>query len=499
MTAAPIADATPTATTALRGSFVTLGGQWTKLVVQTASLSVLAHLLSAGSFGLVAMVTAIVGVATVVGDFGLSLAAIQAKTLSAPQRSNLFWLNAAVGLVLSGLVLLLAHPIAVFYDKPDLATIVRALSITFLLNGLTTQFKAELTRSFAFGKLSLVDVVSQALAFGVAVAVAESGGGYWALVAQQITVTGAALLLAAVLCGWLPGRPTRGADMGNLVGFGANAMGVQTMTYASANVDNVLVGRFWGAASLGVYSRAYNLFELPVQQLAAPLTRVVMPILARVADQKERYVAYLERAQLMLSYGLIGAFAVAASVAQPLVGIVLGPHWHAAAPIFQLLALGGVFQALGYMYYWIFLSLGKTALQLRFSLVGRAIMIGLIFVGVQFSPRATAAGVAAGFFLIWLIYSLYGVPRAGIAVGRINANAVRCIVFLLAMVGVSQLAYHGWLQTSGVWAALGGGLVVDGLVVGLAFLAVPPVRRDLQLVWATLALVARRKVPTPSG
>ena len=56
--------------------------------------------------------------------------------LSRAQKTNLFWLNAVLGLVLTFIVFLLRHPIAAFYHRPQLTQIVSALSITFVINGL---------------------------------------------------------------------------------------------------------------------------------------------------------------------------------------------------------------------------------------------------------------------------------------------------------------------------------------------------------------------------
>jgi O-antigen/teichoic acid export membrane protein len=494
---AQVPETTSASVAAARGTAVTLLGQLIRFIVQTGSLLVLARLISPADYGLVSMVTAIVGIAAVVGDFGLSLAAMQARHLTDDQRSNLFWMNALIGLLLGIAVFFLAHPIASFYHKPDLVIIVRVLAITFVLNGLMTQFKAELARALRFGRLSAMDIAAQAVGFVVALIAAWQGAGYWALVAQQIGIAATTLCAAALLSGWRPSFPRRGAKMGSLLSFGANTMGVQAITYASSNVDNVLVGKFWGATSLGVYSRAYTIFELPVQQLAAPLTRVVLPILARVEDD-DIFLRYVRRAQLMMSYGLVGSFAVAASVAQPLVVIVLGPQWGAAAPIFQVLALGGVFQALGYVYYWIFLARGKTAVQLKYSIVGRVSMIGFIYVGVHFGPIGAASGAAAGFFLLWLLYSAWGVPQAGLHVGRMNYETMRTVLVFAGIFSISQLLYASTLHSLGAWTALGAGLVIDGFAFAVAWLTIRAVRHDVSLVLRTMKLVlGRRSTGTP--
>src|SRR5829696_6310068 len=131
---------------AARGALVTLAGQAARIVVQLASVVILARLLDPGDYGVLAMVLAVVGVGEIFRDFGLSSAAVQAKDLTVAQRDNLFWINTAIGVVLAVLVFASAVPLAVLYDEPVLRDVTRVLAVTFVLNGLATQFRADLVR-----------------------------------------------------------------------------------------------------------------------------------------------------------------------------------------------------------------------------------------------------------------------------------------------------------------------------------------------------------------
>ena len=96
---------------AARGAATTVGGQWIRFLIQLLTLAILARILNATDFGILSMVMAIAGIASLLGDFGLSMASIQARELSAAQRSNLFWINAALGALLSVGVFSVAVPI----------------------------------------------------------------------------------------------------------------------------------------------------------------------------------------------------------------------------------------------------------------------------------------------------------------------------------------------------------------------------------------------------
>lgn len=168
--ARPRAAETPSlARSAARGSLVTLVAQAVRIGTQFVSIFVLARLLDSVDYGYLAMVLAIIGVAELVRDFGLSAAAVQSRSLSNAQQSNLFWLNSLIGLVSSVLVLAVSPLIALLYGEPALTPITLALAPIFLLNGIATQFRARMNRDLRFVALAAADVLPQVAAFAVAI------------------------------------------------------------------------------------------------------------------------------------------------------------------------------------------------------------------------------------------------------------------------------------------------------------------------------------------
>lgn len=472
------------AAAAARGAVTTLGAQWIRFAVQFAGIAILARLLDPGDFGLISMVTAIIGFAVVIGDFGLSMATIQAVEATHRQRSNLFWLNTILGLALAGVILLAAPLIAEFYRAPELTDVTRALAAVFVLNAVSAQFRAEASRHLRFRWLASADVVAPVLGLGAAVTVALLGGGYWALVSQQLVIAISTFLLLVISARWLPGLPSFDEPMRPLLAFGANTLGVQVLTYLSSNVDSVLIGRFWGASALGYYDRAFQLFRMPLVQLASPLTRVAFPVLSRLQDDPLRFDRYLSRAHALLMYVMGGGFLLAAVTADPLIELVLGPGWDESKPILAVLAIGGVFQTAGYVYFWAFLAKGRTGLQLRFSLIGRSLMVAAIVVGVFWGPLGVAFGSAAGLLLNWLVLTLFAMPRLDIDLRGLSAVTARAAGVLLAAgacglpVAVLTAVLPAPVQLS---ATVGAALAGAGAVVAL----VRPVRRDVAAMFDT--------------
>lgn len=473
---------------AARGTGVTLASQAVRALLQFGSVVVLARLLTPSDFGLVAMVTAVIGVADLVRDFGLSSAAIQSKELSDGERTNLFWANLTLGAGCT-LVVLAATPLIVAgYQQPQLAPIVMTLGWVFLITGANTQFRSDLARRMRFLALSGSDLAAQVVGIVVAVALAVNGAGLWAIVAQQISVAVAAFGINVWNVRWWPGWPRRGVSLRRFFRFGGGLFGTQLIAYATKNVDNIALGASWGAAPLGLYSRAYQLLMMPLNQINAPMTNVALPVLARVQHDEQTFARYLARAQLVACYVTATVFAVAAGLAQPLVLVLFGARWQQVAPIFAVLALGGIFRAVAQIAYWIFLARGRTAAQLRQDLVLRPVMIVVILAGLPWGPMGIAAGHSIAFLGYWIATLIYVGRVTGLDVRPLFRNAVRAIVLIAAPSGLA--AYAVTLAPLAAPVELVLGILAAGAWAGLAAMVRSSVRADLRMV----AGFARRAV-----
>lgn len=473
---------------AVRGTGVTLLTQAGRALLQFGSVVVLARLLTPEDFGLVAMVTAVIGIADLIRDFGLSSAAIQSAEVTDDERTNLFWANLALGTACA-LAAVAALPLIVAgYGEPRLGPIVLALSGVFVLSGANTQFRSDLTRRMRFGRLAASDLLAQLTGIAVAVTAALLGLGLWAIVLQQVTVAAVALVVNVVNARWWPGPPRRGVSLRRFFRFGSSLLATQSITYLTKNVDNIALGATWGATSLGLYSRAYQLLMTPLSQINAPMTGVALPVLSRVQHDEWTYARYLAKAQLVACYLTATVFAVAAGLADPLVLLLFGPEWAPVAPIFAVLAVGGVFRSLAQIAYWIYLSKGETGAQLRLILVTRPVMIGLILAGLPWGPLGVAWGHSVAYFLFWIASLLHVGRRVGVAVGPLLRTARRSVLVVSAPAGL--LAFLGTLLPVGPAVQVLTGVAFAGAHLAVAVLAVPAVRQDA----GTVASSVRRAV-----
>ena len=374
----------------VRGGLLTLTSQGAQFLLQSISTVVLARLLTPAEFGLVAMVTAITGLGQAFADLGLSEATIQCPEINQNQVSNLFWINVAIGLALTTITIGMAPVLAWFYKEPQLRKITLLLSLTFLIGGLKVQHDALLKRQMRFSSLAIRDVVSYFVAVSVAIVLAWRGAGYWALVALPLILNSTAMILSWLMVRWVPSLPRAGSKVGSLIAFGGNVAASYVLITVNRSVDNVLVGWYWGAGPLGLYSRAYNLLMLPIRQLSAPAGSVAVPAFSRIQGDPERFARYFLRMINLIMWVSAPTFGFLFVAATPVIVLLLGTQWRGAAPVFQILAISAFGQLLLESTIWLFVSRGQSKQMLKLLLSISPLILGSFALGLPFGIKGVA-------------------------------------------------------------------------------------------------------------
>ncbi|MBO0610924.1 lipopolysaccharide biosynthesis protein [Myceligenerans salitolerans] len=476
---------------AARGGVIAISGQLARSMVNAGAIIVLARLLDPSAFGYVAMVVAVTGFGEVLREVGLSKAAVQAARLTTGQRDNLFWMSTGMGVLLSVAIFVAAPLVASFYEQPVLEEITRWIAVTFVLNGLGAQARASIQRDLRFATNAVIDIAGPALGLCVAVAMALHGASYWALVGQQLTIAVVVNVGLLLVAGWVPGFPRRGERMRELVGYGANLLGAQSLWYVSSNIDTILVGSRLGPAAAGMYNRVFQLMKLPITQLNNPAMRVALPVLSRLQEDKQRYREFLVRGQSVLLHLVIPVLALAGALAGPVIEIVLGPAWIPAVSTFTVLALAGLFQAAGFVANWIFMSTGRTRAQLQFALVTRPLMIVAVIVGSAWGMVGIAVGYAVSMIVFWPLSLWWAGRVSGIGVAVLFGNALRAIIGHLVPAVVAAAVVR-LIAPASPLHALGIGILVMFLGLLLEVLCWRKLRIDLRNVLRVRHLLRRR-------
>lgn len=472
-------------TRAARGAMSTLTTQWSRFALQTASTIVLARLLTPAEFGLVAMVTSLLGIGDALWNLGLQAATIQRRAITQAQVSFFFWLQAGLGVSLSLLTNALAFLIIGFYHEPDLYPIVFAMSASFTISGLLAQHQAVLARQMRFTTIAVADLVGLAVGLAFAITIAAMGGGYWALVVQALSTLVVRLVLYWYTSGWRPGVPRWEPSIGPLLRFGVNLGFSGMLTYAGSNADNVLIGKVFGAGPLGIYSRAYNLLLLPLRQIQVPLRGVAIPVLSYLQNDPPRYRRYYRTAASGLCYMAMPLLATLAALSHEIVDIMLGARWAEVAPVFQVLAISGTLQILGYTNGWIFTSVGRTGRLAAWSLVSQPILIASFFAGIPWGIVGIAWAYTITSLLLLIPGFTWAVWDSPLRVRDVLDAGWRPVTIALGCFGVASGVHLALPTQPSIVVVLAGGAAAAALM-GVAALSWPAIREDITVIRGAL-------------
>ena len=435
---------------------------------------IMARLLTPEHFGLIGMVTALTSFAEMFKDLGLGTATIQRKEITHEQVSTLFWINTGVG---AGIMLALAGAaplISWFYGDSRLLWVAVAISSTFLFGGLTVQHQALLRREMHFAKLAFIQVLSTGLSTVIGIVLAWQGFEYWALVWKEVS---RAVIQAAgtwTLSHWLPGFPVRGAGVRAMFETGSHVTGFNILAFASRSLDQVLLGRFWGAGPVGLYKQAAQLLMLPVSMFSYPITYVMTPALSALQSEPERYRSYYRRVVSFLAFGYMPLIAFLAVCSDSVIALVLGEKWMASSPVLQILALGAIVDPIAGTCGIVMVTNGKTKEYLRVG-VAQAVYLSIaICIGINWGLIGVAVAFAAYTLLslpLLAWYSFRGTPVSpglffealrfpALATGIMSLGLITIRHLLGAPGQLVELAYSGLLAPllyCAVWLVLPGG------------------------------------------
>ena len=385
----------------IRGGTYVLAGQVVSFTLQIGSTAILARLLLPEQFGLVAMVAAFTGFAQVFKDLGLSQATVQQKDLTQQKVSNLFWINTCFGLLATIVIVCLAPLISWYYGDMRLRNISYALSISFLFGGLTVQHQALLNRQMRFGHLTLISITATFLGTLAGIIMAWMGFDYWSLVWKGVLTSFFIASGTWLTCPWMPGLPKRGAGIGFMLRFGGDITGFNIMNYFSKNMDNILIGRFWGASALGLYDRAYKLMYLPMSRIRLPMSKVAFPALSALQNDHKKYREYFLKMIELITFIYMPLVVYLGIYSDNVIRLVLGEKWLDAATYFRILAFASFIGPVYSMCDLVTQTCGLTRRYLLWGTVNSIYTVSSFAIGVHWGAVGVAIAYTIGGYIIF--------------------------------------------------------------------------------------------------
>lgn len=425
----------------LKSGAVSVVARGVNIFVQVGSTICLARLLTPHDYGLVAMVSAIVGFAPMLMDLGTADAIVQKPRIVQAEVSALFWLNAVIGLLLALGLCCAAPLIARFYHQPEIQAIALVTSINFVFAAICLQHYALLRRAMRFQRIAVIDVSASLLGALVAVVMALSGWGYWSLVARPIVTAFGSALGVYLSCPWLPSVPKVTSEVMELLKFGLNVTGFTLTDYAGRSADRVALGYFYGAKELGYFQNALLLYDNLLSVVTSPLHTVAVTALSKLRDNVEQLKRSWAAALSSLSFFAMPAFALLAVTANDVTVVLLGKKWAAAGPLLSVIAIRGIAHVVERTLGWLHVAAARSDRWLRWGLLSSVVQLAALAAGLPFGLM----GVATSYTVAMYILFVPAITYAGAPLG-IGARDVFRVIGPQCISAVVTTAFGFWLR-----------------------------------------------------
>lgn len=380
----------------IRGAAIAAASQCTTISLHVISVAVLSRVLVPEDFGMVAMVTVFTAFAGVFRDFGLTAASVQRATLSKAQMSTLFWMNVAVGALLTILVAASSPLVASFYNIPALQPLTVLLSTSFFISSFGAQHAALLMRSMAFVRLGIASALGALVTLLVTVTLATNEFGFWALAYGTLSGSAVTTLITILASPFRPGLPVRKCGVRDMFNFGAHTTAFEVINHVHRNIDNLLIGCVWGPTALGIYTRAYTVMMFPIQSIRTPIHSVAFPALSRLSNDPPALQRYYLRATTLVALISMPTAAFLFSAASPMVDLLFGSHWSDVKPVLRGLALAGFIQPVAGFSGTLLQGMGMARRRMECGLINTVILSLAMLGGLSWGAEGVAIAYGVG-------------------------------------------------------------------------------------------------------
>lgn len=400
-------------------------GNWIEQAVNFAVFVTLARLLGAKDYGLLAMAAVFIVLCESLVRESLSEYLIAAREMHAADLDATFWLLVALGAGL-GVALALVAPVAArAYGEPQVQTLILALAPSVMIVALNAVPVAILRRELAFRILAIRAVAGVILGGIVGIGMAVAGYGVWSFVGQWLTLITTNAILAWGAVGWRPGLRAGRAEFARAGAFGVQVLGLRAGELAAVQVPTLLIGAALGPVATGLYAVAWRLVETLSFLIVTPLRQASQSAFAALAREGGDAGGLLADLARLTGAVALPFFTGLAVLAGPMIALVFGPDWAAAAPVLSVLAAMGVYICLARVQIAFCLGAGRAGAVTVLAWAAAVLMAGLIWGFADAGIVAVAGAVVIAHYGLWPLYHL--------ALARIGGVDNRALI-----------ACHGW-------------------------------------------------------
>jgi O-antigen/teichoic acid export membrane protein len=342
------------------GIMITFISKYSNIFAQLIINSVLARLLLPADFGIIAVITVFISFFNMLGDMGIGPAIIQNKSLDEKEVSDIFKFSIIGAMIIAIGFYFFSYFIAYFYNDKVYIKLGELLSLSVLFSICNIVPNAILYKGHKFKQVGIINIIVNVVVGIFTITLAFNGFSYYSLVFDSILKSLFIFIFCFKACRIKINKGYSYNSVKKIQNYSSFQFSFNFINYFTRNLDNILVGKYLGASTLGYYDKSYKLMLYPVQNLTNVITPVLHPVLSEYQNQKDKiYETYIKVIKVLAYLGVFISIYCFFS-ANEIIRIMYGPNWDASIPIFRILSItiviqmvlssiGSIFQATGYV------------------------------------------------------------------------------------------------------------------------------------------------------
>lgn len=342
-------------------------------------IAILARILLPAQFGIYGIATLVLGFLEMLTETGINIFLIQQKDKVDNYVDSAWVVSIIRGFIIGLLIFILAPFIANYFNSPNAKFILYFVSIVPVIRGFINPSCIKYQKNLEFNKQFKYDSVIFFVDAIFAVALGIITQSENSLIYAMIISTCLEAILSFIYFKPTPKFIFDKVKTMKVINRGKWITGAGIANYLFQNIDDIIVGRVMGAASLGVYQQAYKISTLPVSEVGEVFNKVTFPIYVNLKEDKKRLKEAFIKTLLIICLLVIPFGIVVFKFPLQIINFVLGDKWISAAPVLQLLAIYGVLKAISNSFFSLFLGIDKQEVVTYITLFSTVCLIAILY------------------------------------------------------------------------------------------------------------------------
>ena len=354
----------------------------TRLGITFVVSIILARLLTPDEYGLIGILSIFIAIFNAIVDSGFTNALIRKQDATDTDYSTVFYTNLVISLILSTTLFILANPISVFFERPELVSLIRVMSSVILINALSIVQRVRTTKAIDFKTQTKITFISSIGSGGLGIAMAYMGYGVWALVGQQISNQLFTSILFWVYNKWMPKLIFSWSSFKEMWVFGSKLLASNLIATIWKEVYQIVIGKCYSPATLGIYTRAKQFADLCSSNLTSVVQRVSYPVLSSIQNDRARLKGAYQR---VIKTTMLPTFVLMlgmAACAESMIHVLIGEQWLECVPMLQIICTFGMLYPLHALNLNMLQVQGRSDLFLKLEIIKKIIDLAPLFLGI---------------------------------------------------------------------------------------------------------------------